>query len=89
MSSKTAVCFPKSWEPLPSNINILGLLISTPQAGESDVGLRVPTLVKFVFILSAPEFVEHVYGCYLKLFGGTLVIFISLSSYKFLSCAFI
>ena len=89
MSSKTAVCFPKSWEPLPSNINVLGLLMSNSQAGESDIGLRVPTLIKFVFILSAPEFVEHVYGCYLKLFWGTLVIFISLSSYNVLSCAFI
>ena len=43
---------------------------------------------KFVFIPLAPEFVEHVYGCYLKLFGGKLVIFISLSSYKVLSYAF-
>lgn len=60
----------------------------TPQAGESDTGLRVLTLVKFVFIPLAPEFVEHVYGCYLKLFWGKLVIFISLSSYKVLSYAF-
>lgn len=63
--------------------------MSNPQAGESDIGLRVPTLVKFVFILSTPEFVEHIYGCYLKLFGGTLVIFISLSAYKLWSYAFI
>ena len=36
--------------------------------------------IKFVFILSAPEFVEHNYGHYLKLLLGKLVTFISLSS---------
>lgn len=49
--------------------------MSTPQAGESDTGLRVLILVKFLFLLSAPEFVEHVYGCYLKLFGGKVFSF--------------
>lgn len=63
--------------------------MSTPQAGESDTGLRVLTLAKFLFLLSAPEFVEHVYGCYLKLLGGKVVIFFSLCSYKVLSYAFI
>ena len=63
--------------------------MSTPQAGESDTGLRVLTLAKFLFLLSAPEFVEHVYGCYLKLLGGKVVIFFSLRSYKVLSYAFI